>query len=110
MLIEVARREDIISYSDLVARIESISLDPGSHAMRTFLNEISTAEYNEGRGLLTAVVVYKRGSRRAAKMGVEGMPGPGFFELARSLKYDVREETEFWSGELRRVYQAWSRR
>jgi hypothetical protein len=98
------------SYSDLVARIEAITLDPGSYAMRTFLNEISTAEYNEGRGLLTAVVVYKRGGRRDAEMGVEGMPGRGFFELARSLEYDVGDETEFWSGKLRRVYQAWSRR
>jgi hypothetical protein len=72
-----------------------------SHALRAFLNQVSTAEYDQGRGLLTAVVVYRSGDQ---------MPGPGFFELARSLDYRFDDETEFWLAELRRVYQAWSRR
>lgn len=99
LLIVVARREDTIAYSDLVARIGAISLDPHSYAMRAFLCEISTGEYNEGRGMLLVVVVYKYGDQ---------MPGPGFFELARDLGYKVRDETEFWLEELKRVYQVWS--
>src|SRR5437870_4770220 len=76
VLADVARSEATISYSDLIARIPAITIEPGSYAMRAFLNEISTAEYDQGRGLLTAVVVYRRGDQ---------MPGPGFFEPARSL-------------------------
>jgi hypothetical protein len=38
------------------------------------------------------------------------MPGPGFFELARSLGYQFRDETEFWVEQLHRVYRVWSRR
>jgi hypothetical protein len=101
VLADVARREETVPYSDLAARIEAIALEPGSYAMRAFLNQISAAEYDQGRGLLTTVVVYRRGDH---------MPGPGFFELARSLEYRFEDETEFWLEELRRVYQAWSRR
>lgn len=101
ILIDFARREDTIPYSDLVARIGAIALDPHSYAMRAFLGEISTAEHNEGRGMLSVFVVYKYG---------EQMPGPGFFELARTLGYQFRDETEFWIGELQKVYRVWSRR
>lgn len=95
---DVARRQETISYSDLAARITAITLDQHSYAMREFLNEISTSEQTGGRGMLSAVVVYKHGDQ---------MPGPGFFELARSLGYQVRDKTEFWLQELRNVYAAW---
>jgi len=49
--------------------------------------------------MLSVVVVYKHG---------EQMPGPGFFELARSLGHQFRDETQFWIEELRRVYRVWS--
>jgi hypothetical protein len=68
--------------------------------MRAFLGEISTAEHNQGRGMLSVVVVYKHG---------EQMPGPGFFELARGLGHRVRDETEFWIEELQKVYAVWAR-
>jgi hypothetical protein len=60
---DVTRREATIPYSDLVTRIEAVAIEPGSYAMRAFLNEISTAEYDQGRGLLTAVVVYRSGDQ-----------------------------------------------
>lgn len=69
--------------------------------MRASLGEISTAEHDQGRGMLSVVVVYKYGDQ---------MPGPGFFELARSLGYQFRDETEFWVEQLHRVYRVWSRR
>jgi hypothetical protein len=101
ILLDVARREDTIAYSDLVARLGAITLDPHSYAMRAFLGEISTAEHDEGRGMLSVVVVYKYGDQ---------MPGPGFFDLGRSLGYKFRDETEFWVEQLHRVYRVWSRR
>jgi hypothetical protein len=101
ILIDVARRQDTIAYSDLVPRIAAISLDPHSYAMRAFLGEISTAEHDQGRGMLSVVVVHKYGDQ---------MPGPGFFELAQSLGYRFRDETEFWVEQLQRVYRAWPRR
>ncbi len=100
ILADVARRQDTLTYSDLVARIGAIALDPHSYAMRAFLGEISTSEHSQGRGMLSVVVVYKHGDQ---------MPGPGFFELARVLGHRFRDETAFWVEELRRVYRVWSR-
>jgi hypothetical protein len=101
VMVDVARREGTIPYSDIVARINAITLDPHSYATRAFLGEISTAEHTQGRGMLSVVVVHKHG---------EQMPGLGFFELARSLGFKFRDETEFWLNELRKVYGVWSRR
>lgn len=97
VLIQVARLEGLISYSDLCSRIRAIQLEPHSYAMRAFLGEISTAEHHRGQGLLSVVVVYKHGDQH---------PGPGFFELARELGYQVGDETQFWVEQLRVVYAA----
>lgn len=101
VLIDVAKRKELIAYSALVARISAITLDHHSYAMRDFLNEISTAEHDAGRGLLSVVVVYKHGEQK---------PGPGFFQLARTLGYTYRDESEFWVAELNKVYRVWSPR
>jgi len=98
ILIGVARDQRTIAYSDLCRQIRAIALDPHSYAMRAFLGEISTAEHFRNRGLLSAVVTYKHGDQQ---------PGPGFFELARSLGYKVHDETEFWIEQVRTVYQTW---
>lgn len=97
VLIQFARSEDLISYSDLCSRIRAIQLEPHSYAMRAFLGEISTVEHHRGQGLLSVVVVYKHGDQH---------PGPGFFELARELGYQVGDETQFWVEQLRVVYAA----
>jgi len=99
VLAEVARRKDTITYSDLVAQIRAIRLEAHDYAVREFLGEISTEEHDRGRGMLSAVVVYKTGDQ---------MPGPGFFELARELGHRVNDNTAFWIQELNRVYAAWS--
>lgn len=49
--------------------------------------------------MLTVVVVHKDGDQ---------MPGPGFFQLARSLGRDTRDGEAFWIGEMEEVYRAWS--
>ena len=51
--------------------------------------------------MLTVVVVHKHGDQ---------MPGPGFFQLARTLGHDTRDREAFWIGELDKVYRAWSGR
>ena len=98
-LITVASRRRVIAYSDLVAEIQSLALDPQSPQLAHMLGEISTAEHDAGRGMLTVVVVHKHGDQ---------MPGPGFFQLARSLGHNTANREVFWIGELERVYRAWS--
>ena len=98
-MIAAARRKGWIAYSDLVAAIRTIDLEPQSTHLAHMLGEISSAEDAAGRGMLTVVVVHKSG---------DGMPGAGFFELARSLGRDTRDKVAFWAGELDRVHATWS--
>ena len=66
------------------------------------LGEISEDELNQGRPMLSAVVV-----------GVSGLPGSGFFELARGLgklKIDSNaDEHRFWEEEKATVHAEWRR-
>ena len=89
----------LIAYSDLVAETRSLDLEPQDDRLAHLLGEISTAEHEAGRGMLTVVVVHKHGDQ---------MPGPGFFQLARSLGHDTKDREAFWIAELEKVYGVWS--
>ena len=99
-MIAVAARRRVIAYSELVARIHSLDLEPQGDRLAHMLGEISTAEHEAGRGMLTVVVVHKQGDQ---------MPGPGFFQLARSLGHDTKDREAFWVAELEKVYRAWAK-
>lgn len=99
LLAACARERKMIPYSDFVRRIEAIKLEPHDVRLRHFLGEISSEESQAGRGMLTALVVHKRGDYQ---------PGPGFFELARQLGHEVGDLQLFWVEELKRVFAAWA--
>lgn len=86
-----ARQGTTIAYSELVARVQTIKLDPNDHALATMLGEISTESDAQGRGMLTVLVVHGDGDMR---------PGPGFFQLAKKLGRDVADRDRCWSDEL----------
>ena len=65
-----ARQRQMIPYSEFVTRVHSIGIDAHDPRLAHFLEEISTEESAAGRGMLTALVVHKRGDLQ---------PGPGFF-------------------------------
>ena len=94
-----AAKESTISYSELVANLDLIPpLEPDDYAVAQMLDEISISDEDEGLGLLSVVVVHK---------GSDGMPGNGFFELARRKGRRFSDHDEFWVTELRRVYATW---
>jgi hypothetical protein len=66
------------------------------------LGEISEDELKHERPMLSALVV-----------GTSGLPGPGFFKLARQLgklQDDSKEaERSFWEEEKAAVYSTWQR-
>ena len=97
-MVAVAIRSSVIAYSDLVAEIRSLDLEPQGEYLAHMLGEIPTNEHEAGRGMLTVVVVHKHGDQ---------MPGQGFFQLARSLGHGTRDREPFWNGELHKVYRAW---
>ena len=89
----------MIPYSDLVHQITRIRLQAHDARLSHFLGEIASEEDEQGRGLLTVVVVHKSGDMQ---------PGPGFFELAQSRGRDVSNIVECWIGELKKVFAYWA--
>lgn len=97
-MIAVARRRGMMTYSDLVREIRSISLQPHDPRLFHFLGEISSEEDRAGRGLLTVLVVHKHGDME---------PGKGFYELAASLGRDTSDLQKCWIEELHNVHRIW---
>lgn len=99
ILIGIAKAGGKIPYSELVAKVKTITLQPESYALANMLGEISTEENAAGRGMLSVVVVHKSGDTQ---------PGTGFFELAKELGRDTSNHTRCWIEEFNRVHTYWS--
>ena len=98
VLVGVARDRGMIAYSDLVRKVKTIRFRPDESRFHAMLGEISTAEANAGRGMLSVIVVHKIGDME---------PGPGFYDLAAQLGRDTTDRTRCWIAELHRVHAVW---
>ena len=98
-MIERAKVRGMIAYSDLVPRIDALAMNAHDPRLFHLLGQISSEEDAAGRGMLTVIVVHKVGDMQ---------PGPGFFELAKSLGRDTRDPLKCWVDELHRVHAVWS--
>ena len=101
ILIQRAREERPIAYSELADNLSTIRISPRSAALAAMLDEISRSEDAAGRGILSAFVVRK---------GDNQIPGSGFFRLAEKLGKEFDNRREFWKAESQRVISAWSRK
>ncbi|MBP8251696.1 MAG: hypothetical protein KAX40_04990 [Herpetosiphon sp.] len=99
ILTERAKLRGMIPYSELVQQVQTIRFEPDSYAFHTMLGEISREEDEAGRGMLSVIVVHKYGDMQ---------PGPGFFELAKSLGRDTSDLLTCWIQELNKVHAQWS--
>lgn len=92
-----AKRASPITYSELVGHIVSVNMEPHDTRLAHFLGELSTEEHENGRPLITALVVHKH----------DKQPGQGFFELARFLGFPVIDEIQFWTDEIKKLQRYW---
>ena len=95
----VARAGGTTTYRTLAA-LARLDLDrPADRdTLARTLRAISTAEHQQGRPLLSVVVV----------LGSRQMPGRGFFALARELgRHTGGGDAAFFREELARVHAAW---
>jgi hypothetical protein len=99
ILIQRAKLRGMIPYSELVSQIKAIHIEAHDQRLFDLLGEISTDEHAEGRGMLTVIVVHKRGDMQ---------PGPGFFDLAKRLGKDTSDILGCWIKELKVVHAHWS--
>jgi hypothetical protein len=106
-LIQVALAGQPIFYEDMA---DIMNLPPTGQYMATetghMLGEISEDEHNQGRHMLSAVVVQKTGKEK-------GIPGKGFFTLAVDLRKlganaTDQEKRQFWKNELNQVHAQWN--
>jgi hypothetical protein len=96
----VARRQEMTNYS-AIAPLAGLDMDNPAHRdeMRQILGKISTYEHQQGRPMLTAVVVHKQ----------DNIPGYGFFELGRHLGLlSPGHELAFFCREVVRAHATWA--
>jgi hypothetical protein len=89
----------MIAYSELSGRLRTIVLPYDDPAMGKMLEEISTEEFQNGRGMLSVVVVHRLGDME---------PGTGFYTLAEKLGRKFSDQQAFWISELHRVHDTWA--
>ena len=99
-MIDRAKLRGMITYSDLVAKIEAVKFSAHDTRLFHLLGEISIEENDLGRGMLSVVVVHKHGDMQ---------PGPGFFLLGQHLGYDTKNLLKFWVEQLKKVHSVWSK-
>lgn len=95
----VARRREIVHYGEIADSLGlDMSLDCDRAQIGRILGDLSEFEHREGRPLISAVVVASD----------TGMPGKGFFSLARSLGSRIQDADELYLTELNKVWDYWS--
>ena len=97
----VARAQGTTTYRAIAAQVGLDLDDPADReALRRILREISTHEHQQGRPLLSAVVV----------LAGKRLPGRGFYDLAGELGLHAGgDDADFHRRELARVHAAWKR-
>ena len=98
LLVDAARRQETITYSELCHCVHAVSLKPRSWAIMGFLNEVCSEEDAE-HGVMLATLVVRADS---------GLPGDGYFRHAARLGRDVTDREAYWHHEAERVYAAFA--
>ena len=92
------RNTPTIAYSTLAAQIGAITFQADDRAFHALLGELSEDEDEQGRGMLSVLVVHKTGDQK---------PGQGFFDLAMELGRCVGDNDETWIAEMNFVTSYW---
>jgi hypothetical protein len=100
VLVEHARRPQMIAYSGLVQKIRAIDLQARDPRLDELLRQVASEEHAQGRGMLTVLVVHKTGDLR---------PGRGFYECARALGLDTSDEDRLWVDQFNKVHASWAK-
>ena len=100
LMIETARRGQLITYSELCAELKTAYLHYHSPQIVRLLDEIGAIEHEAGRPILPAVVVGKQ----------SGIPGAGYFRIAgeRPEAEGNADPKAMWEADLQVVFDYWS--
>jgi len=102
---EVARTKGLIGYDELNKELElglDLSIPSDNNLLEQWLGEISEYEVENGRHMLSSLVVHK-------KKNYFGNPGRGYLEFAKALGiHSGEDDVRFWTKEVKWLYQYWS--
>lgn len=104
-LVRLARSRDLVAYSDVAPLVGlNMANEDDRHEIARLLGEIATHEQNEGRPMLTALVVHR---------GNDNNPGEGFFSIAHDFGLydggrDQMARLIFWSNQVTAVHNHWA--
>lgn len=99
ILVDVARREDTISYGDLAAQMTTIAVEPHDMVLWEIIGDVGRDEEQAERGILSVLVVHKHGDME---------PGGGFYDLARFFGRKTSDRTKCFIEEMNNVHAVWS--
>ena len=103
-LLRLARTQQLAAYSDVSPLIGlSMDNDQDRDEIARLLVEIAVHEHNEGRPMLTALIVHR---------GNDNNPGEGFFSIAQELRLfngsrDQIARLTFWANQVTQVHNHW---
>lgn len=100
LLIATARARELITYSGLAERIQSVHIHAHSFIFTRLLREVCSEADEAGHGLLCALVVSK----------ATGMPSGGYFQRDLADKLSHHDLEAIWRDELESVYALWADR
>ena len=100
VILTAARERRMTSYSEVAARVTVTHVEPYSALMNHLLGAILDGEHAGGRPLLTSIVTHKDGDKE---------PGPGFYDMARTLGYRFNEPYLFWATQVQDVFTRYGR-
>jgi hypothetical protein len=104
-LVRLARAEQLAAYSDVAPLIGlSMDRDADRDEIAKLLGDIAVHEHEEGRSMLTALVVHR---------GNDNNPGEGFFAIAQKLgiysgSRDQIKRLTFWANQVTAVHNHWT--
>ncbi len=97
-LVACATERRTTTYSEMTEVASPSHLPPYSYGMVAMLEEICTRE-DAARGVMLASLVCAKAT---------GMPGDGYFTVAKRLLRDTADRRAFWESEVERVFDAFA--
>jgi hypothetical protein len=90
ILIRQAKIKKTIYYGEICRKIKNFKLMPNDEQLPQILGDISAASYRANKGLLSVFAVKKE----------SGMPGDGFFTMAKKLGCRIITEEQFFKDQI----------
>ena len=99
-ILEAAYERRMTWYSEVATSVTTISLDPHSYLMNYLLGAVFEDEHEVEQLALTSIVTHKYGDKE---------PGPGFYDMARSLEYRFTDPYIFWATQVQAVFKRYGK-